>query len=150
MESKTVMKKERKLVFDKYGGKCAYCGCELVKGWHIDHIEPIGRREKWVLGGFVPDDTLESGRRWVDPKRVPDGCDYPERDCIENKTPACASCNINKHEMGIEEFRKQIKGFMKHLNDLNTQFKIAKRYGLVTENDIEVKFYFETYGQTNT
>ena len=35
-------KKERELIFNKYNGKCAYCGCELKKGWHIDHIE-IGK-----------------------------------------------------------------------------------------------------------
>jgi hypothetical protein len=32
---------------------------------------------------------------------------------------------------------------MKHLNEVSTQYKIAKRYGLVTENEIEVIFYFE-------
>ena len=40
-------KKDRQIVFDKYNGKCAYCGCELVKGWHVDHIEPIVRDSKW-------------------------------------------------------------------------------------------------------
>ena len=36
-------KKDRQIVFDKYNGKCSYCGCELTKGWHVDHIEPIVR-----------------------------------------------------------------------------------------------------------
>jgi len=30
----------RLFVFEKYDGKCAYCGCELVKGWNADHITP--------------------------------------------------------------------------------------------------------------
>ena len=30
----------RQSVFDKYNGKCAYCGCVLEKGWHVDHINP--------------------------------------------------------------------------------------------------------------
>ncbi len=34
-------KSDRQKVFDKYEGRCAYCGCELVKGWHVDHIDPI-------------------------------------------------------------------------------------------------------------
>lgn len=38
------MNKKRQIIFDKYNGKCAYCGCELQKLWHIDHIEPIVRR----------------------------------------------------------------------------------------------------------
>lgn len=33
--------KLRDRVFKKYDGRCAYCGCELKKGWHIDHIIPI-------------------------------------------------------------------------------------------------------------
>ena len=32
--------KIRAIVFDKYGGKCAYCGVDLVKGWNVDHIKP--------------------------------------------------------------------------------------------------------------
>ncbi len=34
---------------------------------------------------------------------------------------------------------------MKHLNERNTQYKIAKRYGLVVEEEKPVVFYFEQY-----
>jgi hypothetical protein len=44
----------------------------------------------------------------------------------------------------LEDFRKAIKGYMNHLNNINTQYKIAKRYGLVIEVDKPVVFYFET------
>lgn len=114
-------KKNREIVFNKYGGKCAYCGCDLVQGWHVDHVEPIRRYE-----------GCKEGR-------------YPQRDCIENMMPSCASCNINKHGDSIESFRNLIQGFMNHLNNLNTQYKIAKRYGLVKEDIKPVVFYFETY-----
>ena len=30
-------KKVRQSVFDKYGGRCAYCGCELDSKWQVDH-----------------------------------------------------------------------------------------------------------------
>ena len=33
-------KKIREIVFKKYDCKCAYCGVELEKGWHVDHINP--------------------------------------------------------------------------------------------------------------
>jgi 5-methylcytosine-specific restriction endonuclease McrA len=112
---------EREKVFSKYDGRCAYCGELLQKGWHVDHMLPI--------------------------RRSTSGCDHPERDCFENKVPACVSCNINKHQLGIEEFRKLIAGFMKHLNEISTQYKVAKRYGLIQETNFEVKFYFEA---TNT
>jgi len=45
--------------------------------------------------------------------------------------------------MSIEEFRNLISGFMKHLNEVNTQYKIAKRYGLVNETIKPIVFYFE-------
>jgi len=114
-------KKDRQATFEKYNGKCAYCGCELLKGWHVDHLEPIRR------------DLLIRNKP-----------SHPERDCISNYMPACASCNINKHSETLEGFRAAIKAYMKHLNGINTQYKIAKRYGLIKETDIEVKFYFET------
>jgi hypothetical protein len=94
----------------------------LTKGWHVDHLKPI-RRKKY--------NKTE--------------CRYPQRECIENYMPACASCNINKHAMKLEDFRQLVAGFMKHLNERNTQYKIAKRYGLVTEHEKPVVFYFEQY-----
>lgn len=37
-------KKQREVVYAMFGGRCAYCGCELpAKEWHADHKEPILR-----------------------------------------------------------------------------------------------------------
>ena len=31
----------RKIIFDKTGGKCFYCGCDLdFKNFHVDHLTP--------------------------------------------------------------------------------------------------------------
>jgi 5-methylcytosine-specific restriction endonuclease McrA len=109
-----------------FEGRCAYCGCNLSKGWHVDHVKPIRRST-----------------------RKPGQCRYPQREVVENYMPACASCNINKHQMSIEHFRALVGGFLKHLNERNTQYKIAKRFGLVQETNIEVKFFFETVGRVN-
>ena len=40
-------KKQRVELRMKFGGRCAYCGCELPeKGWHADHVEAeIGRAQ---------------------------------------------------------------------------------------------------------
>lgn len=124
--------KDRQLIFEKYNGKCAYCGCELEKGWHVDEIEPVRRNRIWNY----------DKRRYEPDKSMP--MMHPERLHIDNQNPSCASCNINKHSASLEEFRELIKGFMKHLNEHSTQYKIAKRYGLVVETEIDVKFYFET------
>lgn len=111
-------KNDRQVILDKYGGKCAYCGCELQKGWHVDEIEPVRR-----LNGVMM---------------------HPERLHIDNQNPACASCNINKHSDSLEQFRNLIGGFKTSLNRDSTQYKIAKRFGLVIEIDKPVVFYFET------
>lgn len=157
-------KANRKLIFDKYGGRCAYCGCELLKGWHVDEIEPCRRKYKTIPAhyvnenGKVMDDScldeftekLGNGLLIHVPTKyhVFDGHGHPEKLNIENQNPACASCNINKHSDTLENFRNLIAGFKKHLNEINTQYKISKRYGLVIEVDKPVIFYFETIKQT--
>lgn len=47
--------------------------------------------------------------------------------------------------MSLEEFRSLIAGFIESLNKTITQYKIAKRYGLVKEFIEPVVFYFETF-----
>lgn len=123
-------KSEREIVFNKYGGKCAYCGTNLVKGWHVDHLEAIERKSVYDRGKgrFIPDGT----------------CRRPENETMSNYMPSCASCNINKHSMPLESFRDLITGFIKSLNRDSTQYKIAKRYGLVQEDIKPIVFYFET------
>lgn len=138
-------KKDREIIFNKYGGRCAYCGDELIKGWHVDHLEPIIRDKIWepayIAHRGTPSEVLRPAR-WVDK-----GCRRPELDCIENKMPSCASCNLNKHSFTLEGFRDCIMGYMKHLNEISTQYKVAKRYGLVKEEIKPIVFYFETLKQ---
>jgi hypothetical protein len=121
----------RQIIFNKYGGKCAYCGCDLVRGWHVDEIEPVRRNHKydWNKKRFVIDKD--------DPMM------HPERMHIDNQNPSCAPCNIQKGSFSVEQFRSNIAQFVNSLNQYSTQYKFAKRYGLVQENEIEVEFYFE-------
>ena len=124
-----IFKKDREIIFKKYGGKCAYCGTLLQKGWHVDDLLPVRRNMKYNKhkSKFIHDGTYE----------------HPERLNIDNQMPSCPSCNINKHSMSLEEFRNLITGFIKHLNEVNIQYKIAKRYGLVNETIKPIVFYFE-------
>ena len=125
-------KEERQFIYDKYNGHCAYCGCKLQKGWHVDELLPVQRNMKYSKdkSKYVHDGT----------------CTHPERLNIDNQMPSCPSCNINKHSLELEDFRNLISGFMKHLNEVSTQYKIAKRYGLVQETIKPVVFYFENQG----
>jgi 5-methylcytosine-specific restriction endonuclease McrA len=138
-------KKDRQLIYDKYGGRCAYCGDPLQKGWHVDEIEPVKRGWEYVLdtsGNRVYD---EENQRW---KTIPT-IQHPERLTISNQNPACPSCNINKHSGSLEDFRAAIKQFVQSLNRYNVQYKVAKRYGLIQETQNEVIFYFETLNAGN-
>ncbi len=153
-------KKDRELVFNKYGGRCSYCGEILQKGWHVDELEPCIRlyelekahwrhkitKEPKPKDGSVrlQDEKAMQDYEYIDSRQVFKGYQYPERLNLDNQMPSCASCNINKHSGSLEQFRELIQGFMKHLNEINTQYKIAKRYGLVKEEIKPVVFYFET------
>lgn len=112
-------KKTRESIRNKYDNKCAYCGCELTKGWHVDHFLPIVRNS---------DGT----------------CEKPENEILENYNPSCASCNIQKSSLTLEEFRERINQFVQSLNLYSNQYKIAKKYGLISETNSIVVFYFET------
>jgi len=129
------MNKQRKAIWDKSGGKCWYCGCDLPeKGWHADHFEPIHRKLKY------------------DQKRglyTTDECYHPERDNADNKVPCCASCNIQKGMLTVEQFREKIVGFMNSLNLYYTQYAVAKRYGLIAETGKTVEFWFERNGKVS-
>lgn len=141
-------KSDRQKIFDKYGGRCAYCGCILDNKWHVDHMLPI-RRKKKIVGGYWENQFTEDGkfnpeRKWIERKSVNDGCEHPERDVFENMIASCPSCNINKHGQSVEEFRDMITGFVNSLNKYNVNYKVAKRYGLIEETGKKLQFYFET------
>ncbi len=115
----------RQRIWAKSDGKCWYCGCELSeKGWHVDHIEPM-RRNWWENTSL-----------------------HPERDTEENEVPACASCNVQKGSLSVEAFRQKIVGYINSLNEYHTQYAVAKRYGLIRETQLPVRFWFETREET--
>lgn len=133
------MKADRQKIFDKYGGRCAYCGCELQKGWHVDEIEPVLRGFK-----YRRDDRglIMTNKKGDDIKDV--YLSYPERLNIDNQNPACARCNGWKSTMDLETFRNEISEQVQRARRYNCNFRMAEDFGLIKETGIEVKFYFET------
>ena len=153
-------KKNREIIFNKYGGKCAYCGTELQKGWHVDELLPVRRKQKLIPSGYYHKITKElksieyraandPDYEWKDSRLVPDGMEHPERLNIDNQMPSCPSCNINKHSNSLECFRDLIFNFKRSLNRDSVQYKVAKRYGLIIEVDANVVFYFEKIEKLN-
>jgi 5-methylcytosine-specific restriction endonuclease McrA len=132
-------KKQRKQIWEKSGGKCWYCGTDLpIKGWHVDHFEPILRESKIVR------DTSGSGfiHKTVNTGRVL----RPERDNIDNMVPACAPCNLFKATFDVEGFRREIERQIERARKTSVNFRTAERFGLIEVKTKPVLFWFEKQG----
>lgn len=131
-------KKQREEVRMMFGGKCAYCGSDLPeKGWHADHVKNIERKLEWTYN--------KDGHRQL---RSTNECHKPENDTIENLFPSCAPCNIFKSSMDLEWFRTTIETQLDKAYKYSSNYRIAKRFGLVEEKPRPIFFYFETYTKT--
>ncbi|MER3366508.1 HNH endonuclease [Providencia rettgeri] len=92
-----------------FGGKCAYCGCELPeKGWHADHLEPIVRKMT---------QDMEAAKKGQFKYKATGECYHPERDNEDNLVPACKSCNIYKSSYDIEGAIAEKLEYNKHRAD---------------------------------
>ncbi|MBA3675604.1 MAG: hypothetical protein H0W75_11740 [Chitinophagaceae bacterium] len=119
--------KQRQIIFDKYNGKCAYCGCNLIKGWHTSPIQPI---------------EIKVGE---------DGSMIEENNTISNIVGACVNCAMSKTHIGmngrtehltIENFKKAILQSFDMMKE-TPYYKRAIKFGLITESDIPLRFHFE-------
>lgn len=126
---------KRRLLLNKFGGKCAYCGCCILsRKWHADHVKPVNRVLKFAR---------DKHNRTV---MVPTGELYnPENDCEENLFPACSACNIDKSASPLEDWRKRLQDLSDNLRRNSSTFRHAERFGRVSINNHEVVFWFEIY-----
>jgi hypothetical protein len=137
----------------KFGGKCAYCGCELPeKGWHADHVEPV-LREWWKRTKYWKDangfkhDVVDGRivRTAVALEKA--GSGRPQKDVIDNLFPACRACNIDKHANSLEAWRKQMQDRVGVCRRNYSAFRHAERFGLVVEIKKPIVFWFEEFAQ---
>jgi len=136
----------------KFGGKCAYCGCDLPeKGWHADHVEPV-YREWWKSTKWWKE---AHGTKWsvneagnLEQHAVPlekPGFERPENDTLENLFPSCVPCNLDKHASPLEVWRQQLEGRVDVCRRNYSAFRHAERFGLVQQIHKPVVFWFEQY-----
>lgn len=129
------MIKKRKAIWDKSGGKCWYCGCELgEKGWHADHFHPIIRDLKIVTNGNRVTMTTDKT------------CAKPMFDVPENLVPSCAPCNNFKHSFSLEGYRSLIRDQFENTLKNSTGLRQLNRLGLVDMTEKPVVFWFEKQG----
>jgi hypothetical protein len=124
-------KKQRAFVFNKSGGLCWYCGCELPeKGWHADHFEAIRRYKDFKI-------TDEGIKHFTT-------CENPHLDVIENMVPSCRPCNLFKSTFSIEEFRLELSYQVERARKYSVNFRAAERFGIIKIDSKPIEFWFES------
>lgn len=129
-------KKIREAVFNKYDAHCAYYGevMKSIKEMQVDHCIPQSCFLMHTKNNFKVPAHLKH---------------LTESDVnhIDNLMPACRVCNKWKSSHDFELFRSEIEAQIERLNKWNSSYKFAKRYGLLSEINKPVVFYFETLKQ---
>lgn len=116
---KAISKKMREAIYNKYGGRCAYCGKKIeYKDMQVDHLIPI-QRERF---GKFSEDQIE---------------------CFENYMPADRRCNHYKRANSLEAFRKMVEEIPSKLYRDNYIYKVGLDYALIEPHERKIKFYFE-------
>lgn len=109
-------KTKRLQVYNKYGGRCAYCGKKIeYKDMQVDHIVPQ--------------------RSYIDKKVA---------DQIENLNPSCRKCNHYKRARSIERYRELILKLHTKIRDIYL-CEVAENYGVIKIEPWDGQFYFERF-----
>ena len=119
-----ISKEVREIIYNKCGGHCAYCGCEItIKQMQVDHIQP-----HWHT--LTEEQATKSGIK---------KCSHD----IDNLNPSCARCNKWKSTYNLEMFRKVVENSLDRLERDTPNFRLARDYGLLVVTKKPVIFEFE-------
>lgn len=110
-------KAQRTTLYGMFDGRCAYCGEQLGERWHADHVDAV--------------------------LRYGNAMDRAENDRIENLMPSCAPCNLSKATYTLGQWRVALAKHVDSLNNYNTPYRLAKKYGLIVETAQSIVFHFE-------
>ena len=117
---------KRKIIFDKYNGHCAYCGCDIsYDNFSVDHIKPIFR-------GYTNTVIESYGIIRGD-------------ESIDNYNPCCKSCNSSKSTYTLEKWRNEISLKLDRCKIDCSSYALLLRFGMIEEKNRPVVFYFEKY-----
>ncbi|HGF6660834.1 TPA: HNH endonuclease [Salmonella enterica] len=134
-------RKQRERLRMKFGGRCAYCGCELPeKGWHADHVQAVLRKSERCM---------KAAEKGIFRLKSTGDVFRPEADCPENIFPSCAPCNLLKTTYSLEMFRKQVSLQVERGRRSSINFRTAERFGLISVVNKPVVFWFEQYEGEN-
>ena len=129
-----ISKKDREIIKQKFGGKCAYTGTELKDDWQVDHVEPLIRN--WWTNTVMFEDNHK----------------------LDNMFPVQKIVNHYKGSLDLETFRNwYLGGLHERLKKLAKNPKVEKSrkkkayllevaslFGISEDVPFSGKFYFET------
>lgn len=122
-------KAQRAALREKFDGKCAYCGNDLGRAMHADHLQPCIRITRDPWGKPLPAAECRMVK--------------PERNTVANMMPACAPCNLHKGGYDLEGWRDIIQRSASIVAKQTSTFKAGERFGVIVVNNAPVEFYFE-------
>lgn len=72
------------------------------------------------------------------------------KDSEDNYLPACRACNYYKHTLTVEDFRREIGEIKRRFRARNFRYRMALKYGIISETENEIRFYFEKITRRDT
>lgn len=120
---RNISKEDRKKVYEKCNGHCAYCGCEItLKAMQVDHLIPMEFYDIYKAQGI-------------------------DLDTFDNYMPSCRPCNHYKNTFTLETFRSMLERQPEILLRDSATYRTAVRFGTVTPTPHKITFYFEMKNQ---
>lgn len=128
-----ISKKNKQIIKEKFGNKCAYSGTDLDSDWQIDHVKAVVRNI--VDGKFL----------------------FEGNHNIDNMFPTQKIINHYKHSYSVEDLRYLLKGLHLRIAKLPKNpktkkskkhkiymLKLASYFNITETNQFSGVFYFET------
>ena len=129
-----ISKKNREIIKQKFGGKCAYTGTDLLPDWQVDHVSPVIRN--WWTNTAM----MENNHN------------------VDNMVPCQKIVNHYKGSLDLETFRKWVLGGLhERLKKLPKNPKVekshkkkayllevARLFDIQPDKPFSGVFYFET------
>ena len=129
-----ISKKNREIIKQKFGGKCAYTGTDLLPDWQVDHVSPVIRN--WWTNTAM----MENNHN------------------IKNMVPCQKIVNHYKGSLDLETFRRWFLGGLherlrklpknpkveKSIKKKAYLLEVARLFDIRPDKPFSGVFYFET------
>lgn len=128
----SMTKAQRNIIYNKFGGKCAYTGKPLADDWQVDHVFPLCSMASNLndIGNLVPACRIVNHYK--------------------------RSLHLEGFRKYMLSFHKRLKKLPKKTNVPRTQnrirymLEVAELFDITPDKPFSGKFYFELLDNSNT